>query len=153
MLVTLRLSTPSSDTDSNAALHSIWFMYLRAAERDGFLVVSRAFFGSTANLAVEVPVPDMDFLRGEVGAHRVVAISQDPGSRQARVTTFVTVTAEVDDMPVPAPHDSLRLSQIRTYVFQPYQMVIDHRTGRETGELCAVLDGRLEELLVDGEPA
>ncbi len=32
-------------------------------------------------------------------------------------------------------------SQIRSYVFQPYQMVKDHRTGHESGNVNAVMDG------------
>jgi len=35
-------------------------------------------------------------------------------------------------------------SQIRSYVFQPYTMVKDHRTGYETGNVQAVMDGDLE---------
>ena len=34
-------------------------------------------------------------------------------------------------------------SQIRSYVFQPYQMVKDHRTGHESGNVSAVMDGDL----------
>ena len=34
-------------------------------------------------------------------------------------------------------------SQIRTYTFQPYNLVKDHRTGIETGNTGAVMDGNL----------
>ena len=35
-------------------------------------------------------------------------------------------------------------SQIRSYVMQPYTMVKDHRTGEESGNVAAVLDGELD---------
>ncbi len=35
-------------------------------------------------------------------------------------------------------------SQIRSYVFQPYTMVKDHRTGAEVGNVQAVMDGELD---------
>ena len=35
-------------------------------------------------------------------------------------------------------------SQIRSYVLQPYQLVKDHRTGVEAGNVAAVLDGGLD---------
>ena len=38
-------------------------------------------------------------------------------------------------------------SQIRSYVFQPYTMVKDHRTGEETGNVQAVMDGELDPFI------
>ncbi len=35
-------------------------------------------------------------------------------------------------------------SQIRSYVFQPYTLVKDHRTGYEMGNIDDVMDGDLE---------
>lgn len=39
-------------------------------------------------------------------------------------------------------------SQIRSYVFQPYTMVKDHRTGAEAGNVQAVMDGDID-LFID----
>lgn len=38
-------------------------------------------------------------------------------------------------------------SQIRSYVLHPYQMVKDHRTGHESGNTAALLDGDLDDFI------
>ncbi len=47
-------------------------------------------------------------------------------------------------------------SQIRSYIFHPYQLVKDHRTGLEVGNVGAVLDGEIDPFikvyLLQGNP-
>lgn len=38
-------------------------------------------------------------------------------------------------------------SQIRSYVFHPYNMVKDHRTNLENGNTQAVMDGELDSFI------
>jgi len=41
-------------------------------------------------------------------------------------------------------------SQIRSYIFCPYTLVKDHRTGVETGNVAAVMDGEIDDFIQAG---
>jgi peptide chain release factor 2 len=55
--------------------------------------------------------------------------------------------AELDALTGPES-DNAWGSQIRSYVMAPYQLVKDLRSGYETGNVAAVLDGDLDDLMV-----
>ena len=38
-------------------------------------------------------------------------------------------------------------NQIRSYVFEPYTLVKDHRTNLESGNIRAVMDGEIDEFV------
>ena len=40
-------------------------------------------------------------------------------------------------------------SQIRSYIFQPYRLVKDHRTGYEMGNTDAVMDGDIDGFIAE----
>jgi peptide chain release factor 2 len=55
--------------------------------------------------------------------------------------------AELEELRGPR-HEASWGNQIRNYVLYPYQMVKDVRTGVETGNVDAVLDGDLDQFIV-----
>ena len=40
-------------------------------------------------------------------------------------------------------------SQIRSYVFCPYTLVKDHRTGFENSNITAVMDGEIQDFIIE----
>ncbi|MDR1082886.1 MAG: hypothetical protein LBL27_03340, partial [Coriobacteriales bacterium] len=55
--------------------------------------------------------------------------------------------AELEELRGPK-HEASWGNQIRNYVLYPYQLVKDVRTGVETGNVDAVLDGDLDQFIV-----
>ncbi len=76
-------------------------------------------------------------LRTEVGMHRLVCVSPfDPEDR--RHTSFAEV--RMADY-----HREDRV--VRSYVFEPYQLVKDTRTGIESTDVQSVLDGDIDQFI------
>jgi protein subunit release factor B len=78
-------------------------------------------------------------VNGEEGVHRLVQRSP-LDDKQRRHTSFARVSVDgrtCDD-------------DVRTYVTFPYHLVKDHRTGRETEDVSAVVGGDLSLVRDDG---
>ncbi|MDH7515069.1 MAG: peptide chain release factor 2 [Bacteroidota bacterium] len=85
----------------------------------------------------------------------VVACQQERSQHQNRATAMkllqsrlYQIEREKEAMRLAAIEDSKKKiewgSQIRSYVFHPYTMVKDHRTGVETSDVFGVMDGDLD---------
>lgn len=85
----------------------------------------------------------------------VVCCQNERSQHKNRATAFKVLRARLYELERQKHQDKLDKfsgekkeiawgSQIRSYVFQPYQLVKDHRTGHETGNLQSVMDGNIE---------
>lgn len=125
-------------------------MYIRWAERQGFTVdVVDVQEEDPAGIRSCTLLIKGDYayglLNNERGVHRLVRISPfDSQSRRHTSFARVDVTPEVDDdINIEVQEDWG--SPIRSYVFQPHQMVKDHRTGWEEPDVTDVMDGALPQ--------
>ncbi len=78
-------------------------------------------------------------LQNRIGAMRVMKAKLYEVEQQKKEEEFQNIVGEKKDIAWG--------SQIRSYVFQPYQMVKDHRTNFESGNLAAVMDGALDPFI------
>ncbi|MEE8124501.1 MAG: peptide chain release factor 2 [Nitrospirales bacterium] len=78
-------------------------------------------------------------LQNRLGALRVLKGKLFELEQQKKEAEFQNIIGEKKDIAWG--------SQIRSYVFHPYQMVKDHRTNCESGNLTAVMDGALDPFI------
>ncbi len=78
-------------------------------------------------------------LQNRMGAMRVLKAKLFELEQQRKDAEFQNIVGEKKDIAWG--------SQIRSYVFQPYQLVKDHRTNHETGNVASVMDGDLDPFL------
>jgi len=78
-------------------------------------------------------------LQNRLGAMRVLKARLFELEQQKKDAEFQNIVGEKKDIAWG--------SQIRSYVFHPYQMVKDHRTNHESGNVTAVMDGALDPFI------
>lgn len=88
----------------------------------------------------------------------VVACQQERSQIQNRAVAMTMLRSKLVELKIEEQNKELAQvrgpqmeiawgSQIRSYVFQPYQLVKDHRSGVEVGNVQAVMDGELDPFI------
>ncbi|WP_338140928.1 peptide chain release factor 2 [Candidatus Nitronereus thalassa] len=78
-------------------------------------------------------------LQNRLGAMKVLKAKLFEVEQQKKDAEFQNIIGEKKDIAWG--------SQIRSYVFQPYQMVKDHRTNHESGNISVVMDGAIDPFI------
>ncbi len=78
-------------------------------------------------------------LQNRMGAMRVLKAKLFELEQRKKDAEFQNIVGEKKDIAWG--------SQIRSYVFQPYQMVKDHRTNHESSQVSSVMDGALDPFI------
>lgn len=136
--VTLTIKAGCGGPESYDCANLIWSMYMKWA-RLRKLVVE---FGEP--WIIKVVGPGASRLKNESGVHRVVRIApSDPKKR--RHTSFVLVSVNGENAQGDAPR--------RSYIFNPYTRVHDHKTDAASTSIQSVMDGfGLDAFLPDTAP-
>lgn len=128
--------------ESNDWARMLSIMYVRYAERHGWKTYTRASrVGEVERFIVNI---DGEYaykqLMTNSGIHSLTRISPFD-TQHRRHTSFAVVMVKYGGMAVDINN------QVRTYIFDPYKMVKDLRTGIETENIESVLDGDLDIFL------
>lgn len=129
--------------ESKETAKLIMTMYIRWAERKerDFTVLAAEEDGDGIVSAVLLIAGSYHNLKEETGVHRVVRVpGYDERGRRHTSHTSVAV-APVDAQPVE------EWPQIRSYVFEPYQMAKNHHDARSTENVEDVMDGEIDALI------
>lgn len=144
----LRVTAGAGGDDSHDWAYLLLRMYYCWAVQNKCAVVTSGITRDPFTIGLERGVHRIDGedifnrLRAESGVHRLVRRSPFEAER-LRHTSFALVEVVREK----AEHGSGQDKQIRSYIFHPYQAVIDHRTQKEATNPQAVLDGDLSDFL------
>jgi peptide chain release factor 2 len=90
----------------------------------------------------------------------VVSCQSERSQKQNKETAFKLLRSRLYDLEVQSKMEEKKQAhkektgiswghQIRSYILNPYQMIKDHRTNKEIGNVAAVLNGNLDPLIKD----
>ena len=139
----LTIQAGNDGIDSKDWVRMLREMYGKWAAKNGYKVTiwtasgltGRKLNGPLSYIEMEISAPTSEF-KSEVGVHRMVRAS--PFDEQHRRTTvFATVSVREKT------EDKIEPDLTRSYIFAPYTMAKDYRTGVSTADVEAVLDGDL----------
>jgi peptide chain release factor 2 len=90
----------------------------------------------------------------------VVSCQNERSQRQNKETAFKLLRSRLYDLEIQSKLEEKKQAhkeksgiswghQIRSYILNPYQMIKDHRTNKEIGNVMSVLNGNLDPLIKD----
>lgn len=141
--IRMAIESGAGGTEAEFWAESLLNMYLAYAAGQGALTDISECQKTEHGIAyaqIRIVAPKgLPSLEGEHGIHRLVRVPpSDPEGR--RHTSFASVAVETADL-------EADLELVRTFVFDPYKLVQDHRTGNDSPEPQAVLNGDLSAFL------
>jgi protein subunit release factor B len=135
-MTTLVITPGAGGKDAYDWASMLCWMYVRWAEMNECKAWRTFLDDGSRELRLEGPALAVASLAEEVGVHRLVRKSPfDPVGR--RQTAFAEVKMEGEESRV-------MNGPVRNYVLDPYKLVTDEVTGRETTRVQEVLDGKLD---------